>query len=293
MADAQSNGVSAPSDQARSHQAPQETDSMWIDLGRAFAGALIFSVSLLMTMETWWLGFYMDRFRLALFVCTNLVLLVGLAHYRGFRETQSWYEAVVDAFVGYAVGVVTAAVFLTLLGIIESGMSADEIMGKIALQSISTSIGALLARGQLGDSREEQQEQQGSTQRYWAEIFLMVVGSLFVAYTVAPTEEMLLIAYRMTPWHGVVTVLLSLVIMHTFVYVVEFRGQESPPEDSSPWGVFVHFTVVGYVAVFLTSLYILWTFGRTDGAEPAILLMYGVVLSLPGALGAAAARLIL
>ena len=66
-----------------------EPESMWTDLGRAFAGALIFSISLIMTMETWSLGFATDRWRLAIFVCANLALLVGLAHYRGFRKTQS------------------------------------------------------------------------------------------------------------------------------------------------------------------------------------------------------------
>ncbi|CAN7555305.1 DUF2391 family protein [Phenylobacterium sp. LjRoot225] len=34
-------------------------------LARAVAGALIFSFPLLMTMEMWQLGFYMDRLRLA------------------------------------------------------------------------------------------------------------------------------------------------------------------------------------------------------------------------------------
>lgn len=272
---------------------PGADDNMWIDLGRAFAGALIFSISLLMTMETWRLGFYMARGRLALFVIINLALLVGLAHYRGFHKTLTLRQAVVDAFVGYAVGVITGALFLMLFGVIEWGMSADEIVGMVAMQAISSSIGALLARGQLGGDQEEDSTQEERQTPYWAEIFLMVVGALFVAYTVAPTEEMMLIGYRMTPWHGIAAVLVSLIIMHAFVYLVEFRGQESAPEGTSPWRLFVSFTVVGYLAVFLTSLYLLWTFGRTDGVDFSMVVMYGVVLSVPGALGAAAARLIL
>lgn len=267
--------------------------SMWLELGRAFAGALLFSISLLMTMETWWLGFYMARWQLAIFICVNMVLLVGLAYYRGFREDLNWRDATVDAFVGYAVGVVTGAFFLFLFGVITWDMPADEIVGKVALQTVSSSIGALLARGQFGGSEGMPEEEQGETTRYWAEIFLMIVGSLFVAYTVAPTDEIVLIAYRMTAWHALATVLLSLVILHTFVYYLEFRGQEQPPEGAGFWSVYVQFTVVGYMAVFLTSLYILWTFGRTHGVELSVIVMYGVVLSLPGSLGAAAARLIL
>ena len=51
-----------------------------LELGRAFGGAIIFAFPLLMTMEMWWLGFYLDRLRLALFLAINFPLLVGLAY---------------------------------------------------------------------------------------------------------------------------------------------------------------------------------------------------------------------
>jgi putative integral membrane protein (TIGR02587 family) len=267
--------------------------SMWVDLGRAFAGALIFSISLLMTMETWSMGFYMNRWRLVLFVGVSMLLLVGLARYHGFRKNSTWHASIVDAFVGYAVGVVTGSLFLSLFGMITWEMPVDEIIGKVALQSISSSIGALLAREQLGGSEEKPKEEGSRSQSYGAEIFLMIIGALFVAYTVAPTEEILLIAYRMTPWHALVAVLVSLTIMHTFVYWVDFHGQEEAPEGHNPWLLFIHFTLVGYLAVFLTSFYILWTFGRIENTALSMTLMCVVVLSIPGALGAAAARLLL
>src|SRR5690606_14614623 len=40
----------------------------WQDMARAFGGALIFAFPLLMTMEMWWLGLYLARYKLALFV---------------------------------------------------------------------------------------------------------------------------------------------------------------------------------------------------------------------------------
>jgi putative integral membrane protein (TIGR02587 family) len=283
----------------------------WIGLARAFAGALLFSISLLMTMEMWSLGFYMDRARLALFTLVTVALLVGLAHYRGFQKSTSLYESVIEAFVGYAVGMVTAAVLLPLFGVLEWGMPADEISGKLALQAIPGSVGALLARGQIrsgedddnvngdnvnGDNENGDNENGDKGVRpenYWAELFLMIAGALFVALTIAPTEETLLIGYMMTPWHAIVTLLASLVLMHTFVYELEFGGQHVPAGDMGFWPLLLRFTVTGYALVFLTSLYILWTFGRTDGAAPHVTLMVAVVLSVPGALGAAVARLIL
>jgi hypothetical protein len=50
-----------------------------IGAARAFAGALIFSLPMLMTMEMWWLGFYMDLLRLALLLIVLLPLLVRLS----------------------------------------------------------------------------------------------------------------------------------------------------------------------------------------------------------------------
>lgn len=263
----------------------------WVGLARAFAGAILFSISLMMTMEMWWLGFYMERSRLALFTAVNVLLLVGLAHYRGFRKDATWLDSVIDAFVGYAVGVVTGLVILALVGQISRGMSADEIIGKVALQAIAGSIGALLARGQLGASVGDDAPPPGAN--YWAELFLNVAGALLLAFTLAPTEEMIVIGYSITAWHAIAMVLLSLVIMHTFVYMVDFRGQEQVDPETGFWSLFLRYTVVGYVCVFLASLYILWTFGRAEGTTLPPLTMTTVVLSLPGALGAAAARLIL
>ena len=53
---------------------------------------------------------------------------------------------VLDAFPAYAVGFITAAVMLSLFAIIETGTSADELIGKISVQAVPASIGAMLAR---------------------------------------------------------------------------------------------------------------------------------------------------
>ena len=68
-----------------------------IALARAFGGALLFSLPMLMTMEMWSLGFYADRFRLALFIAVMIPLLVGLSHFAGFEPTFDWIDDVVDA----------------------------------------------------------------------------------------------------------------------------------------------------------------------------------------------------
>jgi putative integral membrane protein (TIGR02587 family) len=304
----QEENIGGPQAPAGSEQAGNRRFA--IGLARAFAGALIFSIAMLMTMEMWWLGFYMEPLRLALFTLLALLLFVRLAHDQGFETSVTWRGAIIDAFVGYAVGAITAAVILSLLGIIQGGMSLSEIVGKVALQAIPGAIGALLARSQLGedsaDSADGEENEGGADGaqncggaetsapvRYGAELYTMIVGALFLAFNVAPTEEMALISYMMAPWLGIATVLLSLAIMHIFVYEVDFRGQHKRPAGMGFWTLFLRFTVVGYALVLLVCSYLLWTFGRLDSTSLPAALMMTVVLGFPGALGAAAARLIL
>jgi putative integral membrane protein (TIGR02587 family) len=265
-----------------------------IGLARAFAGALIFSLPLLMTMEMWALGVHMDDTRLALFLIANVPLLVGLSYHAGFEDTFDLKEDAVDALVAFAVAFVTSTVVLLFLGIIKPGMSPDEIIGKVAIQAVPGSIGALLAQTQLGVRRADENEAgESGRESYGGELFIMVVGALFLALNLAPTEEMVLIAYKMTEWHALGLILLSLLIMHGFVYAVEFRGGSQRAEHESLWNIFLRFTVVGYALALLISVFVLWSFGELDGTSLHESILIVVVLGFPASIGAAAARLIL
>jgi putative integral membrane protein (TIGR02587 family) len=260
-------------------------------LARAFAGAMIFGLPLLMTMEMWSLGFYMEPLRLALFLALMFPLLTVLAYFAGFEESFRWQQCVLDAGVAYAVAFVAATIGLALLGVLQPGMSLPEVVGKIALQAIPASIGAMLARSQLGEQEEPEEEQRRDT--YGGELFLAAVGALFMAFNIAPTEEVVLIANMMTGWHALALVGMSLAVMHAFVYAVEFRGQASLHPEISALSEFLRLTVVAYALALLICLYVLWSFGRSDGLVAGELLMQTVVLGFPAAIGAAAARLIL
>lgn len=267
-----------------------------VGLTRAFAGAILFSFPLIMTMEMWSLGFTIERERLALFMFMAIPLLVGLSYFIGFEDTTCFTDDVVDAFVAYAVGFITSAFFLFLFNVLDFTMSFDEIIGKISIQAVVAAIGAMLAQSELGTSRnkEDDEEKRRKNSNYFGEIFLMMVGALFLAMNPAPTEEIVLIGYKMSDWQLVFLAVFTMLMMHAFVYKVEFRGQETNhPKDSSQASVFFRFTVVGYAVVLLVSFYILWTFGQTDNLNLENQMKIAVVMGFPGALGAAASRLIL
>jgi putative integral membrane protein (TIGR02587 family) len=263
-----------------------------IGLARAFAGALIFSLPILMTMEMWWLGFSIHGFKLVLLLLLTVPLLIGLSHYMGFEDTFGLKDDALDALVALAVGFVAGALTLSIFSVIEADMSAHEILGKISIQAVPGSIGAMFAQSELGvtDAAKERKKRHAG---YGGEIFIMAAGALFLAFNVAPTEEMMLIAHQMSPWHSIALVLVSILIIHAFVYTLEFQGTASIPVGTSFWSVFLRFTIVGYAIALLMSSYMLWTFGRTDGLALHQTVSILIVLGFPSAVGAAAARLIL
>ncbi|MBC7530082.1 MAG: TIGR02587 family membrane protein [Oligoflexus sp.] len=261
-----------------------------VSLGRAAAGAVIFSLPLMMTMEMWNLGFYIEPLRRALMIVLSIPLLIGLSHIFGFEDTFGWQDDTIDAFVAIAVGFVCSAMILTLLGVVHGQTSGQEMFGKIELQMIPASIGALLAQSQLGKRGRNEEER---TTHYLGEIFLMAVGSLFLSLSIAPTEEVILIAFSIGKWQGLLIGLLSLVLMHVFVYIVDFRGSEKSAVPVAGWNIFFRFTAVGYASALGTGFFVLWLLGRTTGLAPLEIAMLVVVLGFPSALGAAAARLII
>ena len=76
-----------------------------------------------------------------------------------------------------------------------------------------------------------------------------------------------------------------------FVYGVGFAGQEERPEEVGRASTFLRYTIAGYGIALAVSLYVLWTFGRIDGGGSARSRDDGGA-RLPGALGAAIARLV-
>jgi putative integral membrane protein (TIGR02587 family) len=261
-----------------------------VGLARAFGGALLFGLPVLMTMETWELGAQMSRLRLTLLIVGLLPLLVGLAFYLGFERVSNLFDAILDAFVAVAVAAFLATAILFVFGVLDPQDTLEESIGRVALQGIAGSIGALLAQSQLGQAERKRDRRRESV---FAEYFYMAAGALFLSANVAPTEEVAVIAHLMGPWHALALIVLSLVLMHAFVYAVDFKGQHARAEHVSLPREFIRFTVIGYLLAAAISASICWCLGRFDGIAATEILSMTIVLSFPAAIGAAAARLVL
>jgi putative integral membrane protein (TIGR02587 family) len=259
-------------------------------LGRGVAGALFLALPMLMTMEMWHLGFSMARERLFLLLLLDIPLLILLAHRIGFEETFGWREAIRDAAIAYGIGILTSLVVLTALGLLRGGMPVSELSGKVALQSVPASIGAMLGRSQLGHDDDDTGTKETS---YAGELLLMAAGALFLSLNIAPTDEMMVLAYKMTAGHALAVALISIALMHGFVYAVSFTGGHELSPQTPWWHAFVRFTLPGYVIALAISIFALWIFERLGGSAPVEVALSVIVLGFPAALGAAAARLIL
>ncbi len=273
-----------------------EVRQFLIGLARGTAGALMFALPMLMTMEMWFLGLYVNPWRLLLLCILNLPLLLLLARRIGFESINSWSQALRDAITAYGLGIVVSAAVLLLFGILNDQLTASNIVAKVALQSVPASIGALLGRSQLGqhsDAEDEEEGEYSGETGYLHELFMMVVGALFLSLNVAPTEEMILIAYKVTPYHILALCLLSIAIMHGFVYALHFKGSHRLHEGQQWWQSFIRFTLPGYVIAIAISIYTLWTFERLDHTSLSQIMNAAVILGVPASIGAASARLIL
>ena len=259
-----------------------------VGLGRAFAGAVIFGLPLLMTMEMWSLGHALPPLMLLQFSLANLAMLFGLSKVAGFEESHRSLDDILDALAAYAVGVLVSIAGLVLIGVIGSGTNPVEAVGKIAIQAVPASFGAMIGARIMGNDEVERGEQWRDT--YSGQLFLFVAGALFLSFTIAPTEEVLLISFQMTPWHAFAVVLLSILLIHLILHVAGFRGQEERTEAGE--ALILRQTLPAYAIAALISAYVLWTFGSTNGLDWPHLVMAVAVLGLPAALGAAIARLV-
>lgn len=258
-------------------------------VGRAFAGALLFSLPIFMTMEMWVLGVSISRYRLALLLLTTIALAMGLSHFLGLLKHPEprWRDSLVDAGVALLVGITAAALILWALSVIEPASYWRDALSIVAIEALPATIGASFARSQLG----AEQQPSGQSPSYLHEVFLMVAGAVVFATNVAPTEEVVLLAAKMSEIEGLLLVALELALMHGFVYGVGFKGGSQSSRGF--WPAFRDFTLVGYAVALAVSGYMLWSLGRFDGTGALPVVTETIVLALPASVGAASARLIL
>ena len=262
---------------------------------RAFAGAFIFAMPLLYTLEMWTIGATIKPWKLLAMLIIALVLNIAVNYYSGFKETRTWRGALEQAVEVVAVGLVAAAVVLLTIDRISPGDSLESVLGRFVLQAVPLSIGASVANSLFhepvdteegGEETAEPPEGSG----FLNDVGATAVGSALIGLGVAPTDEVLQLGSELDYIHLAAIIVLSLLLSYGIVFASGFdKGEGQGPFHHS-----LTETVLSYFVSLLVAGALLYLLDVIHSGTPIHLIFSMViVLALPATIGGAAGRLVI
>lgn len=289
------------------------------EYGRGIIGGLLISLPLVYTMEVWWTGFTAPPDYLLSCVVVTYALLLGYNRYAGMKKDSSFREICHESVEELGLGFIVSFLFLLLIGRINFGMSLDEIAGKVIVESMIVAIGISVGTAQLGGNGEEGSEEGSGSGKGIGEdsrggsregsksgeegddgknhdsanlkrIVLSICGAVLFASSVAPTEEILMIAVGLEDFELLLMVFVSLILGGVIIYFSEFKG--APKEKPSIFKMTLDLAVM-YCIALLVSFIFLWFFGRIQDYGFFIIVAQMIVLAIPAAIGASAGRFLI
>lgn len=259
---------------------------------RAFAGALLGAVPLLYTMEMWWHGRTLtEGFLLLLYLPTAAIVVLCLM-FGGFRVGTSGHLAL-DSVITFGVGITAAVVTLLVVGQIQPGVVPLRVASRmVAIEAIPCAIGAALAVTQFRPRSREEQHVDPHIRRLpqdYQKVLATIVGGVFFAFNIAPTDEVWKLTVEAEPYHFPVLMLFSLAASYAIVFLADFA--ERPPHFAEgALGHPVTETFAAYLLSLAVSYGFLWAFQHIDLATPLHLqleamVMMGYVTTIGGSAG--------
>jgi putative integral membrane protein (TIGR02587 family) len=286
------------------------------DLIRGASGGFLFGIPLLYTMEAWWIGSQTSPpLMLGILLFTFLIAFL-LNRTDGFRRAKPDRpaRAIRDSIDVIAIGTLCTALILILLQEITVETPLDEALGKVVIESMPFTIGAALAgstlirqntvqpsvpeRSSVDRSRSQRvesppnQDKQERLHQTFASIGATTVGAIIIAFNIAPTDEVSMLAAAVSaPWL-LSLIVASLVISYCIVFVAGFTARRNRYQYQGFFQRPVSETLMSYLVSLVAAAFMLWLFHRLDFTDPWTLwLKQIVVLGLPATVGGAAGRL--
>jgi putative integral membrane protein (TIGR02587 family) len=277
------------------------------DLMRGMAGAFLFGAPFIYTMEVWWKGNFTSPPRMLLTLAVAYAALVALNVRGGFRAEQpsTWPRILTDSAEGLAIALATAALSLMLIRIVRLDTSLEANLGRVVMEALPFSIGVgiannvLLKREKNGGESDDSSDDPAAHQWHdhaWrgtlADAGATALGAVIVAASIAPTDEVPLIAAALSsPWLLAI-VAASLLLSYVIVFEASFGSEQARRAQPGLFQSPVSETLISYLISLLVSALMLWLFQPVRAADPPSLwLSYTIVLGLPATIGGAAGRL--
>ena len=272
---------------------------------RAVSAGTLFGIPLLYTMEVWWAGTTVVPSRMVLVLVATFVVLVVLNHAAGFRETKDvrLADALRDSVEGLAIALVSVFVILVILREIDGATPLRQGLGKVVYEATPFAFGVGLARHFLSKGRTESGDDEAGEDKGGddgdralhptiVDVGATLLGAVFVAFNIAPTDEVPMIAAAMSPIWLAVLVVATLVVSYCIVFEAGFSDQERRRKDAGIGQDPFTETMICYLLSLGAAATMLVFFDRVRiDQPPALLLSQIVVLGLPAAIGGAAGRI--
>lgn len=266
------------------------------DIIRGASGGFLFGIPLLYTMEVWWIGSSTKPAQMSIAIVTTFAVVLLLTRTEGFRKTKDirWLDAAIDTVEAIAIGIVCAAVILFLLREIKPDTPLQQALGKIIFEGLPFSLGVALASGFLSGDRYESSDSDSEPMinPTVADIGATLIGAMIIAFNIAPTDEIPMLAAAISPPWQLAIIAASLLISYGIVFAAGFTYQAKRQQHQGIFQRPLSETVMAYLVSLAASAFMLFFFHKLSFDDPwSVWLGYTLVLGLPATVGGAAGRL--
>lgn len=280
------------------------------DLVKGISGGFLFGIPLLYTMEVWFIGSYVEPSVLIYILSTTYIVIFFLTRAEEFRRNSSHrvVESAAESVEVLAIGTVCAALMLVLFQQITWETSLSEGLGKVIFEGVPFSLGVALSRSILSGKRDsstapkssqrkpKQQKRRVSSKTLWehtlADLSATLIGAVFIAFAIAPTDEVPMLAAAASPPWILAIMATSLIVSYAIVFAAGFTDQEKRYQQQGLFQRPSGETVFSYLVSLLASVLMLWFFHQISWEDPwGLWLRYTIILGLPATIGGAAGRI--
>jgi putative integral membrane protein (TIGR02587 family) len=274
------------------------------DLINGVSGGFLFGIPLLYTMEVWFIGSHVQPSVLLYILSATFVIIFLLNRVEGFGRISSRriVEAAIQSVEALAIGTACAAFMLVLFQQITWETSLSEGLGKIVFEGVPFSLGVALSKSILSGERAAAAKsspvkpRKTPSKAVWkhtlADLSATLIGAVFIAFAIAPTDEVPMLAAAASPPWILAIMATSLLISYAIVFAAGFTNQKKRFQQQGLFQRPSGETVFSYLVSLVASVSMLWFFHQLSWEDPWYLwLRYTVILGLPSTIGGAAGRI--
>lgn len=273
---------------------------------RGAAGGFLFGVPLLYTVEVWSIGSSAQHPWLFAILGVTFIVVSLLTQTEGFRHTLTLHplEALLESIEAMGIGMVCAMIALILLRRITLETPLLEMLGKLIFEGVPFSIGvalsrSILSRNQLRDRRTVNRPRAFSPPDLFnlrdtlIDLDATLIGALIIAFGLAPTEEIPLLAAAIPPLWLLVIMAASLLLSYGIVFASGFTDRSERQQRGLLLSPLTE-TLVAYLVALISSIVMLVLFQQLNLQDPwQEWLNDMIVLGLPASIGGAAGRILI